>query len=471
MFGSTSFLVSSNNGGNSNVDLFDRFNDLTSFTAMVSRLMVTEIRRRASNKTTQEASETIIKFLEMPKLESQGKRLSPSSGFDLSNNNSRDNSQKGWTLLSTLNLLVCNGSVSLIPVMASNSLPSTLIKCLYLFFDLPHFNDDSQVSSYCKSPHTESQKNVNYSNDYCQALSSSERRMVLERVFAQLLTRLCSHQSSVHELTRKDDLALLFNAVTSWCVSYNTVWRKTAANVILMMGRSNCINALYLHEKGCIASCLENISRMNELSKASDYEITEMIAVLINFIISLINCNISSSSLLLDDFKTNLGYHFIVDFVLRLESKIDDNLDNIKSIISLVTLFSKSGTSELKPRPLSVNQLFIMNEFYMPKPNFKQSIKNLYSFNVLQSLWFKSQTRQVHELTLSALFSLYRDDRANYFILDSQNTLSQFAEKLHLKHTSIQQNFFTLLEYVIYELRYVPCKELISVSIILKSNP
>lgn len=58
----------------------------------------------------------------------------------------------------------------------------------------------------------------------------------------------------------------------------------------------------------------------------------------------------------------------------------------------------------------------------------------------------------------------------NYFILEPHNTLSQFTEIIHLKSRQIQEKFFALLEFIVFQLNFVPCKELISCSILLKGN-
>lgn len=73
-------------------------------------------------------------------------------------------------------------------------------------------------------------------------------------------------------------------------------------------------------------------------------------------------------------------------------------------------------------------------------------------------------------MILQALLNIYRDDHANYFILDSQNTLSQFADKLQLKPIEVQEKFYTILEFVIFELRYVPLKELKDLTLIIKAE-
>lgn len=393
---------------------------------MVARLMVTEIRRRASNKTTQDASETILNFL-----------LIPSGDVSSNNNNNSNNAQsdnaKGWMLLSTLNLLVHEGGTSLIPIMAANSLPSTLVKCLYLFFDLPLDMQESQ-------PRKRSSAFLDQNISCDKNLSSQNRRLLLHRVFSQLVIRICTHQSSLYELTRKDDLALLFNAVTSWCTPHNIEWRQCAADVILFMAKCNCVNVNYLHEKSCISSSIENMSRLSELSKASEEEITDMLATIIDFFNEIYRADSSCINILLEDFKNNLGYHFIVDFVLKLERDTQLNGDSIKKILALTTSLLKIGTNEIKPRPLSINQLFIIPDFSPPKPNPSHSIKNLSAFTVFQILWFKAKSNLVQELILAGLYRLYRDDGANYFILDSQNTLSQFADKLNQRDISVQVN-------------------------------
>lgn len=485
------------------------------------RLMVSEIRRRASNKTTEDASQAIVNFLEMPKetgLEcdsnshlilqvappssevqsinhsssSQSKSIQASCDLNTSNN---QKNQKGWILLSTLNLLVCNGSAALVPIMAATSLPSTLVKCLYLFFDLPAPNDEespkteeiSSIQSHQRpqvAAQTRHQRRKLPPSNSCQGismllspeesaasmsepstpsspassnfltaatnltierLSSKDRRHLLQRVFTQLLTKLCSHQSSLTELSRKDDLALLFNAITSWCPKHNQLWRQSAADVIVTMARNQVTNCPYIHEKNCINICVENMSRMAELSTTRPSEISDMLSALINFLYELASSGpANGATLLLDDFKSSLGYHLLVDFCLKLEVALPEDQESLERVINLIQQFTKVGIGELKPRPLSVNQLFIMDDFSMPRPSRKDSIRNLSAFNVLQTLWIKARSTELQELVLCALLNLYREDHANYFILDSQNTLSQFAEKLQIKQIHIQVCLFRM---------------------------
>lgn len=81
-------------GSSPSGDMNEKFWDILAFTQQVSRLMVSEIRRRASNQSTETASCAIVKFLEIENSEE---------------------SSNGWMLLSALNLLAA-GDTSLIQV-------------------------------------------------------------------------------------------------------------------------------------------------------------------------------------------------------------------------------------------------------------------------------------------------------------------------------------------------------------------
>lgn len=132
----------------------ERFPEINTFCGAVSKLIVSEVRRRAANESTEAAAVGIAKFLEP---------ASPSAEED----------SRGWTLLSTLNLLSA-GEASLVDTMTAAAVPSTLVKCLYLFFDLPQVQPPES-----KGPGSD--------------FSPMERRLLLQKIFVQLLIRLSSH--------------------------------------------------------------------------------------------------------------------------------------------------------------------------------------------------------------------------------------------------------------------------------------
>ena len=68
-----------------NVSVTEKFHEARSFAHLTSKLLVTEVRRRASNQSTEEAAEAIASYMEID-----------SGGAE-------DKSNNGWLLLSALN--------------------------------------------------------------------------------------------------------------------------------------------------------------------------------------------------------------------------------------------------------------------------------------------------------------------------------------------------------------------------------
>ncbi|XP_071644042.1 WD repeat and FYVE domain-containing protein 3 isoform X2 [Temnothorax longispinosus] len=420
-------------GSSPSGDMNEKFWDILAFTQQVSRLMVSEIRRRASNQSTETASCAIVKFLEIENSEE---------------------SSNGWMLLSALNLLAA-GDTSLIQAMTAASVPSTLVKCLYLFFDLPEMNEEDADITDANSEFT-----------------PRERRILLQKIFVQLLVRLCSHPYPAEELARKDDLTLLFSAITSWCPQYNIMWRKSAAEVLMTLSRHGLTQNVvaYIHNKGCIALCIDNMQRVPELAPL---EVVEMFVTAFCFL----KDSSEVSQTLLDDFRACQGYIFLSEFLLKhAPSRLEqDNRaeaqDAIRNLVLMLASLTMCGHTELKPSQASMGSLFQMLGFTLPQPsNRGGSVRNIQAFQVLQSVFVKSNSPLLCCTILDAISSVYHSDNANYFILEGQNTLSQFAEKIHLKNPEIQEKFFQLLEFIVFQLNFVPCKELISLSILLKTN-
>ncbi|XP_072921340.1 WD repeat and FYVE domain-containing protein 3 isoform X1 [Hemitrygon akajei] len=402
----------------------EKFSDLLQFAAQVSRLMVTEIRRRASNKSTEAASRAIVQFLEI---------------------NQSEESSRGWMLLTTINLLASSGQKT-VDYMTTMSLPSTLVKCLYLFFDLPHVPDVPGGAQ------TE--------------LPLSERRALLQKVFVQILVKLCNCVSPAEELAQKDDLQLLFSAITSWCPPHNILWRKSAGEVLMTISRHGLsLNVIkYIHEKECVATCIQNMQQSEDLLPL---EVVEMFAGLSCFL----KDSSDISQVLLDDFRSCQGYQFLCDLLLKLEqTKEPDAKEALKDLVHLVTSLTTYGINELRLTGISSGAPFLLPGFAVPQPSGKgRTVKNIQAFSVLQIAFLKVKTSHLARIILDAISNIYMADNANYFILESQHTLSQFAEKIS-KAPEVQPKYFEMLEFIIFSLNYIPCKELISVSILLKSS-
>ncbi|XP_048460451.1 WD repeat and FYVE domain-containing protein 3 [Rhincodon typus] len=404
--------------------MMEKFSDLLQFAAQVSRLMVTEIRRRASNKSTEAASRAIVQFLEI---------------------NQSEESSRGWMLLTTINLLASSGQKT-VDYMTTMSLPSTLVKCLYLFFDLPHVPDAPGGAQ--------------------TDLPLSERRALLQKVFVQILVKLCKYVSPAEELAQKDDLQLLFSAITSWCPPHNILWRKSAGEVLMIISRHGLsLNVVkYIHEKECVATCIQNMQQSEDLLPL---EIVEMFAGLSCFL----KDSSDISQVLLDDFRSCQGYQFLCDLLLRLEQINEpDAKEAVKDLVQLVTSLTIYGINELRSTGITSGAPFLLPGFAVPQPSGKgRTVKNIQAFSVLQIAFLKAKSSHLARIILDAISDLYVADNANYFILESQHTLSQFAEKIS-KAPEVQLKYFEMLEFIIFSLNYIPCKELISISILLKSS-
>lgn len=88
-------------GNSQNADMSDKFRDMSAFCLQVSRLMVSEVRRRASNQSTEAASRAIALFLEIE---------------------ASEEASNGWLLLTSLNLLAATADPALIQASARHSL-------------------------------------------------------------------------------------------------------------------------------------------------------------------------------------------------------------------------------------------------------------------------------------------------------------------------------------------------------------
>lgn len=407
-------------------EMSEKFWDVLPFCQQLSRLMVSEIRKRASNQSTEAASIAIVKFLEIDNCEE---------------------SSNGWMLLTSLNLLAA-GDSALIQTMTSASVPSTLVKCLYLFFDLPEIPEDEA------------------DKDDGSDFTARERRILLQKVFAQLLVRLCSYPYPAEELARMDDLMLLFSAITSQCPPYNITWRKTAAEVLTTLSRHGLSEPVvnYIHAKGCVALCIDNMQRSPQLQAL---EIVEMFVAVFCFL----KDSSEVSQVLLDDFRSSQGYVFLSEFLLKLESERSKNGDATAAIRNLVLMTASlcmCGFTELRPN-FNQNPLFQMQGFQIPQTSSRgTSVRNIHAFQVLQSVFLRSNSTSLCCTIVDAISSIYHSDNANYFILEPQNTLSQFIEKIYAKGPRVQEKCFELVEFVVLHLHFVPCKELISLSIVIK---
>lgn len=76
--------------------------------------------------------------------------------------------------------------------MTTMSVPSTLVKCLYLFFDLPHMAEApvGPTSQPPPPPPTATQEKTQGQGHTQQELPLADRRVLLQKVFVQVKRQL-----------------------------------------------------------------------------------------------------------------------------------------------------------------------------------------------------------------------------------------------------------------------------------------
>lgn len=95
--------------------------------------------------------------------------------------------------------------------------------------------------------------------------------------------RLCSQPCSAEELAHKDDLALLFSAITTWCPEHNVTWRKSAGEVLMTVSRHglSIMVVNYMHKRRCLTSCIDNMrKRMHEFSSGQACRYTRIATII-----------------------------------------------------------------------------------------------------------------------------------------------------------------------------------------------
>lgn len=61
-------------------------------------------------------------------------------------------------------------------------------------------------------------------------------------------------------------------------------------------------------------------------------------------------------------------------------------------------------------------------------------------------------------------------DYNNLTCYQNQHTLSQAAEKIASKPRTVQEKYFQLIEFLVHHIHHIPTKELIAISLLLKSK-
>ena len=82
----------------------------------------------------------------------------------------------------------------------------------------------------------------------------------------------------------------------------------------------------------------------------------------------------------------------------------------------------------------------------------------LFTMETMRTTFYSRYIRKYHNVKLLK------------FCLQNQHTLSQAAEKIAQKPRAVQEKYFQLIEFLVHHIHYIPTKELIAISLLLKGK-
>jgi len=495
----------------------DKFPDLLPFAFTVARLFVSEVRQRASDKHAEDASLAILQYLNAnPQISSQ-RSFDSDKRTDLSqhkqqtsNDPSSTNLCQGWNLLMTLDTLASSQNPQIVNLLCDASLPSTLIKCLYLFYDLPNaIKTKGPSESDSKEQDEEQTVNEVYLN------TKDLVNNALIKAFTRVLVQLCQYQSAIDELIRKDDLRLVFGIASSQCSIQNRPWRKTAFQTLLTISKNMRDNFLYLEQNACIQVYVDNLNRAISLSLAAYEDIIEMVKVLVEVVYNLDVNNRNQPrriSPIIEQFKSSRTVELIEEVIFKLDDSIsqetnqsqtnndqdplkcpmsqqpsvssefgvcvDDYRRFAKRLIQTLIIMAKiyysqeAMTKNVSLKPLAMSRFEMLEQFKMPKPSARDCILNNESLRIFKMTWSKCKDFHIIESILDATISLFNDDKYNYFIFEAEQLLVYYLSSPNFIHfpCKLRQKLLKFLEFIVIETNYIPCLELGTLGAILTSK-
>ncbi|ULT96044.1 hypothetical protein L3Y34_004591 [Caenorhabditis briggsae] len=404
--------------------LVAEFKEVVHFATFLCSVLVKEVRQRAASTGTIEAAQSIAEFLR--------------PGTDL----------KGFSILDAIRFLLSSDDEVMIDAACKVSLPSTLVKTIYLFFDLPNVATVTPENSESSS---ESEDSIRINNEK------------LFDMISQIMEGLCKFKCVSEELVRKDDLLLLFVGTTSQVADANNCWRKLCSRLLEVIADKSITNAVikYVIVKKCVRIFVKNLSSAPATSHSDSQKTAESIICLACFLKN----SAYLTDQLLDEFYEADGYTVIKDFLLRNEA---DN-EIVRNILIMTISLVNSGKFEITPQYTS--GLVQLPSFQLPIPAGNGlSVRNLNAFALLYHVFLESSSEATSCTVIDILHSIYTCDPANYFILDREYPLSIFIDQLERKQHSVRVKLLELVEFAVFQLNHIPCRELISLCVLLKTE-
>ncbi|NXE53686.1 WDFY4 protein, partial [Casuarius casuarius] len=387
----------------------------------VSKLLTKEIKRSLNGKPAEEARLALEQLLQQ-KREVEG----------------------GHVLLKSVHLLSQTDLRTLWNIIGSG-LPAALMQCLYLFFTFPlkKGSDGGETSE-----------------------DDTQTREML----VQIMHNIYKEEQGVEELLAADKLQSLIIATASLWDQCSPSWKEPTGHVLRTISKAQTKNSIvYLQAVDCIKIAIQNLFKLADALPAHD--MCEAVSIILCFV----KDSYPISSALLTEFENNDGYQLLLKILLRQVWRCEGLQENegdlyLEEILDMLTCLTTCGKTELKVSG-NIAHPQLPHFDFEPRRSSGMTVKNLQAFQVLQSVFQKSNDEHLCGRILAAIGTIWAWDAVNFFLLEwTLQPINQFTDIIHFKPHMVQVHFFKLVESVVLDLSYIPHEILKKIQYLVKEN-
>ncbi|XP_019355019.2 WD repeat- and FYVE domain-containing protein 4 [Alligator mississippiensis] len=382
----------------------------------VSKLLTKEIRKKLNGKPAEEARLAVGQLLQQ-----------------------KGEAEDDSMLLRSVHLLSQTDSGTLWNIISSG-LPVALMQCLYLFFTfLP--------------------------TKACSEEANKDDPEVQEMLI-QIMLSMYGEQQGVEQLLTAPELQSLIIATASLWDNCSLSWKAPTGRVLRAISKAQTKNSImYLQAMDCIKIAIQNLFKLADTLPACD--MCEAVSIVLCFV----KDSYPISPALLLEFENNDGYQLLLKILLRCEDlPHDEGQLYLEEVLDIMTCLTVCGKTELKVSG-NIAHPQLSHFDLEQRQSSGLTVKNLQAFQVLQSIFQKTNKQNLCKRILSAMKTIWTWDLMNFFLLEwTLQPISQFVDIIHLKTDLVQIQFFELVESVVLELSYIPHEILKKVQCLIKEN-
>ncbi|XP_052533656.1 WD repeat- and FYVE domain-containing protein 4 isoform X2 [Tympanuchus pallidicinctus] len=380
----------------------------------VSKLLAKEIKRTLNGKSAEEARLALEHLLQQ-----------------------KGEVEDGHLLLKSVYLLSRTDLRTMWNIIGSG-LPAALLQCLYIFFTFPlEQNTDGETNE------------------------DETQEMLVE-----IMLNMYREERGVEELLAADKLQSLIIAAASFWDQCSHLWKVPTGRVLRTISKAQTKNSiLYLQAVDCIKIAVQNLFKLADTLPACD--VCEAVSIVLCFV----KDSYPISSALLTEFESNDGYQLLLKVLLRCEGLQQNEGDPyLNEILDMLTCLTTCGKTELKVSGNIIHPQLPQFDCEWTRSS-GMTVKNLQAFQVLQSIFQKSNDQHLCGTVLGAIGTIWAWDTVNFFLLEwTLQPINQFIDIIHFKPHPVQVQFFRLVESIVLDLSYIPHEILKKVQCLIKEN-